>query len=388
MKEVLYDAWTLALKEINQLYRDRATLALTFIVPILMVSALGFALVGPSGGTALTFAMIGPSGGTSDTSTSIALVDDDHTQQSHDFHDSLKQVRTLKTIVESATREEAESLVQRGQVPGALIIPEGFGHHLKTEGRTFVILFTDNSKHFAPSFVRTAVAEAIQIFSRGLHGDQGTELFQISIDVRTLTGRAPGGWAYMPGLLAVAITISSFDDVVIAISRERERGTLIRLTLTPINLISLYLGKTLSTVLLTIARTTEMLLVFVVFFSVPIIGSLALVYLVTIMIAITTLALGFALSTRLRGETTITFVEIIATFPLFALTGALFPIQIMSASGQRVAWYLPWTYGVDALRRVITLGQGLFDISFDISMLLLATAIFMVLAIVMFERRI
>lgn len=375
MRQILGDAWTLARKEIRQLHRDPAALALTFIVPVLMIGALGFAMIG-------TTEQVG------EVSTLVVLVDDDQTSLSRSFRDVLGRVPELKMALTSPTKEKAQFLVESGRAPGAVIIPEGFAHHLLTQGRAFVIVFTDNSKHSAPGVVQAAVSKAIRQFASALYGDEANRRFLVSIHTRTLTGREPGGWANMPGLLAIAIVLSSFDDVVIAISRERERGTLTRLGLTPINLISLYLGKTISTVLLTIARTTEMLLVFVLLLGIPILGNLALVYLVTVMIGICTLGLGFALSTKLRGETTITIVEIIATFPLFALTGALFPIETMAEDGQRMAWFLPWTYGVDALRRVISLGQGLFAVGRDLSMLILATGLFMAVAVILFKRRI
>lgn len=375
MKQVLADAWILAWKEIAQLRRDPAALALTFIVPLLMVGALGFALIGAYGGNG-------------NVSTAVVLVDEDQTTQSITFRDALTHISELKTTLTSTTRDQAEAMVQSGRAPAAVIIPAGFEHHLLTRSNAFIIVFSDNSKHSTPGVVRNAVSKAIQRFSSDHSGDRANGGFIISVLSRTLTGREPGGWANMPGLLAIAVMLSSFDDVVIAISRERERGTLTRLGLTPINLVSLYLGKTMSTVLLTIARTSEMLLVFVLLLGIPIMGNLGLVYLVTVVIGICTLALGFALSTKLRGEATITIVEIIATFPLLALTGVLFPIELMAADGQRVAWLLPWTYGVDALRRVISLGQGIFEIGTDLSMLLLATGIFMASAIVLFKRRI
>lgn len=375
MRQVLADAWTLAWKEVTQLRRDPAALALTFIVPLLMVGALGFAVIGVYGGRS------------GEVTISIVLVDEDQTSLSIGFRDAVARVSGLKATTTATTRDQAELLVQSGQVPGALIIPQGFGHHLLTRESTFVIVVTDNSKHSAPGVVRAAISKAIQQFVSTLPESENGG-FQISVQSRTLTGREPGGWATMPGLLAIAVMLSSFDDVVIAISRERERGTLIRLALSPINLISLYLGKIMSTILLTSARTTEMLLVFVLVLGIPIMGNLGLVYLVTIVIGICTLALGFALSTKLRGEATITIVEIIATFPLLALTGVLFPIELMAEDGQRFAWLLPWTYGVDALRRVISLGQGLLQISTDLVMMLLATGIFMLFAVVLFKREI
>lgn len=375
MRQLLTDAWTLAWKEITQLRRDPAALALTFIVPLLMVGSLGFALIGVYGGR------------NGDVSISVVVVDEDQTSLSIGLRDSVALVSGLKATETATTRDQAELLVQSGQFPGALIIPQGFEHHLLTRENAFVIVFTDNSKHSAPGVVRTSISKAIEQFASRLKGPQIGN-FQISVETRTLTGREPGGWASMPGLLAIAVLLSSFDDVVIAITRERERGTLTRLGLTPINLISLYLGKTISTVLLTFARTTEMLLVFVLLLGIPMKGNVGLVYVVTVAIGICTLALGFALSTKLQGEATITIVEIITTLPLLFLTGIFLPTELMAEDGQRIAWLLPWTYGVDALRRVISLGQGLFEISTDLLMLSVATMAFMMMAVALFRRQI
>jgi ABC-2 type transport system permease protein len=170
-----------------------------------------------------------------------------------------------------------------------------------------------------------------------------------------------------------------------AISRERERGTFARLLLSPVNIISIYTGKTVATVILTAVRTTLMLIIFVLM-GLTIRGNILLIYLITSLIAVFTLSLGLVLSSRIRGSSTLTVLEIALTFPLFELAGVFQSPELLASGGRAIAWILPWTYGNEALRRVIYLGLGLHAISGDLLVLLISSLIMLPLATILSRR--
>jgi ABC-2 type transport system permease protein len=179
--------------------------------------------------------------------------------------------------------------------------------------------------------------------------------------------------------------LGGFDDIVNAISRERERGTFPRLTLSPVSLLAVYSGKMFATVVLTILRTALMLVIFSLY-GLVIRGNLILIFLTTIFIAVFTLSLGLMMSTRIRGSATLTVLEIAMTFPLFTLAGTFNSPLLLAPGGRAIADSLPWTYGNDALRRLIYLGAGLNAVAGDLLILFVSSLILMPIAILLSKR--
>lgn len=170
-----------------------------------------------------------------------------------------------------------------------------------------------------------------------------------------------------------------------AITRERERGTFPRLLLSPVNIVSIYTGKMIATVLLTAVRTTLMLIIFVLM-GLAIRGNILLVYLITSLIAVFTLSLGLVMSARIRGSSTLTVLEIALTFSLFQLAGVFQSPELLSSGGRAIAMMLPWTYGNEALRRVIYLGLRLDAITVDLLVLSLSSLIMLPIATMLSKR--
>src|SRR5208283_1140739 len=116
-------------------------------------------------------------------------------------------------------------------------------------------------------------------------------------------------------------------------------------------------------------------------------GNLILVFLTTVLIAMFTLSLGLVISSKVRSSSTLTVLEIAMTFPLFTLAGTGTSPMLLAPSGKAIALALPWSYGTDALRRVIYLGLGLPAIGGDLLILILCTGIRMPIALALAVRK-
>ena len=179
--------------------------------------------------------------------------------------------------------------------------------------------------------------------------------------------------------------LGAFDDIVNAICRERERGTFPRLTLSPVSLFAVYSGKMFATVVLTALRTALMLVIFALD-GVAVHGNLFLIFLTTTLIAIFTLSLGLAISTRIRSSSTLTVLEIAMTFPLFSLAGTTDSPLLLAPGGRAIANSLPWTYGNDALRRIMYLGLGFNVVIGDLIILFVSSFVLLPIAIILSKR--
>ncbi|HKM76368.1 MAG TPA: ABC transporter permease, partial [Candidatus Bathyarchaeia archaeon] len=216
----------------------------------------------------------------------------------------------------------------------------------------------------------------------------GVKNAEVEVIWRPISGRpVTTGDPYLPGLLGMIILLGAFDDIVNAICRERERGTFPRLILTPTSLLAIYSGKMAATVVLTIIRTAVMLVILRAT-GMIIRGSIPLVFLTTALIGTFTLATGLVISSRIRSSATLTFLEIAMTFPLLYLAGVWSAPLMLDPTGKFISLSLPWTYGNDALRRIMFLGLGLNSpsVSGDLLILLASTLILLPVALVLSKR--
>jgi ABC-2 type transport system permease protein len=140
-----------------------------------------------------------------------------------------------------------------------------------------------------------------------------------------------------------------------------------------------------ATVVLTILRTALMLLIFTLY-GLAIRGNLVLIFLTTILIAIFTLSVGLTISARIQGSATLTVLEIAMTFPLFSLAGTTNSPLLLAPGGSAIANALPWTYGNDALRRLIYLGSGFNAVAGDLLILFVASLVLLPIAILLSKR--
>jgi len=374
MMSFVRDTVAITGKELKQLRRDPVSLVLTIMFPILLI---GIFIVIVSAFSATTH------------NVPVVVADLDGTPASNALLDQLTQSRFIHVTQLVQTEDQAYQAVANGQVIGAIVIPQGFGAALAS-GNAFVIVSTDNSKLTSSTFVSAAVNQGAQdLVNEASLGEGGVnfavKLAPIAVITRPLSGRPPTGDPILPGFLGMIAILGGFDDIVNAISRERERGTFPRLTLSPVSLFAVYSGKMFATVVLTILRTALMLVIFSLY-GLVIRGSLTLIFLTTILIAVFTLSLGLMMSTRIRSSATLTVLEIAMTFPLFTLAGTFNSPLLLAPGGRAIADSLPWTYGNDALRRLIYLGAGLNAVAGDLLILFVSSLILMPIAILLSKR--
>jgi ABC-2 type transport system permease protein len=369
LKEIARDSAAIAAKELKQLSRDPVSLVLTFMFPILLI---GIFIVIVAAFSAPSF------------NIPVAVADLDNSPASKVLVDKItsSNIVSVKELV--PTEDQAYQLVQSGDVMGAVVIPKGFGDLLPT-GQAFVIIQTDNSKITAPTLIQASVNQDAQDLLSSSGAQFGIRAATVQVIVRPVSGRPPSGDPILPGFLGMIAILGAFDDIVNAISRERERGTFARLLLSPTNILSIYSGKMGATVLLTVVRTSLMLGIFLLM-GLAVRGNILLVYLTTSLIAVFTLSLGLVMSSRIRNTSTLTVLEIALTFPLFELTGVFQSPALLASGGRGIALSLPWTYGNEALRRVIYLGLGFNAIAGDLLVLLVSSIIMMPIAVILSKR--
>lgn len=338
-------------KEFLSLSRDKTSLFFTIAVPVLILLAFG-----------VSFTDRDP---VLSVELDIAVTNQDEEVFGDLFTQYLKDSDLINIKANTSTVTEAEELIKKGEVVGAVIIPQNFSYSILNNATAFILLKADDTKHGVSETLEAKIGKIVAEFAEKEITSGGTSF--LSIKDESISGLdMPTKAAAAPQVLGLALVFSCFDDTAGAIARERSKGTLTRLFISKISRWELFFGKTLSSVILTIFRTIILLLIVKFYFNVKIIGSIILIFIIATLIAVNTIGIGLVISVRSISERAVVIANFALMVPLIFLTGILQPIDLFPETTREAVKFIPFLWTNDALRRVIHLGQGLSFIGFNL----------------------
>jgi ABC-2 type transport system permease protein len=172
-----------------------------------------------------------------------------------------------------------------------------------------------------------------------------------------------------------------------SIVRERERGTIEQLIVTPIRPWELMLGKLLPYSILALLNTVEVLVIGAVWFGVPIRGSLLLIFALSALFLVTSLAIGLLASTVAKTQQEAMLTVMITMLPSIFLSGFFFPISAMPKILQWISYAIPLRYFLTIIRALLLKGVGVIELQTEIFALTIFGIILMGLATLRFRKR-
>src|SRR5208337_4213817 len=203
-------------------------------------------------------------------------------------------------------------------------------------------------------------------------------------------GVVPGTPSYFdfiaPGIMAMTVMMSVMTGLPVAISQEKEIGTLDGMMVAPINRLSIILGKTLAQTARGLLQGTIILVLAAVLFHVAIQGSIALVFGLLLLGVFSFVGLGIVITSFAKDQETAQMMMMTLMFPMMFLSGVFFPIQQMPWYMQDISKVLPLTYASSALRKVMVLGAGIPDITTELTVLIVFGVIMIAIAVPVFRR--
>lgn len=203
-------------------------------------------------------------------------------------------------------------------------------------------------------------------------------------------GVVSGGGSYIefmiPGLLMMTMITSVMTGLPRAIAYERDVGTLSGFLVAPISRASIIAGKVLGRMIRGIIQGIASLFLAMLLFGITIHGDLLLVILTLLLGVFSFVGLGIVLTSVAEDEETAGMIMMTLTMPMLFLSGIFFPIQMMPSFMQTISHWLPFTYAIDAIRRIMIFGVTFADISTDIIVLVTFGVIMLIIAIPLFNR--
>jgi ABC-2 type transport system permease protein len=343
--------FVVAWKELLQLRRDRMTLAMMVVLPFLQLMLFGYAI-------------------NTDVRHMPTLVyDQDKSAASRDFAQSMVATGFYDVVGHVRDYGEVEQALRRGVAKVALVVPPNFGAALASGKPARLQLIVDGSDpQTVASATNTASAMALSRSSELLVGrlaasGSGFGFEPIGLEPDTWYNPEVRTAVYVvPGLVGVILTMTMVMLTAMAVARERERGTLEQLIVSPVRPVELVLGKIAPYILIGYVQMTVILLAGHLIFRVPFRGSVPLLYALAFVFIAANLAIGLFFSTLARTQQQAMQMSFFFLLPNMLLTGFMFPFEGIPRPAQFPAEALPLTHFLRIVRSIVLKGGGFEDV--------------------------
>jgi ABC-2 type transport system permease protein len=357
-------------KEFIQMRRDRLTLGIMTAVPVIQLLLFGFAIQ------------------TEVRHIPTVVLDESRTPESRDLIAAFENTGNFRIVSHVDGRDALDDWIARGDAQAGIAIPHDFPRDLARGTTATVQVVVDASDPLSSQAALAAAAGVAQmrnlaILSAAAH----RPLLPLETRVRPRYNpglRSPN--YIVPGLVGVILTITLVLVTAMAIVRERERGTLEQLIVTPITRTELMLGKIAPYVGVGLVQMTTVLLLGRFVFDVPLTGNVLLLYAVALVFVVASLALGLFISTLVRTQQQAMQAAFFFVLPNILLSGFMFPRQAMPAVFQWIGAFLPLTHFLKVLRGILLKGVGVPELWREMLILVAFAAILIALSVRRFHK--
>lgn len=338
-----------AVKEFIQMRRDRLTFAMMVGIPLIQLALFGFAI------------------NSDPKHLPTALLSADHSEFSRTFEQSLINSGYFHIVSKPESEAEARRLLEIGDVQFVISIPVDFSRKLVRGERPAILVEADATDPAATSNALGALATLNQTaLSRDLDGPLAQLKSQPPpFDVVIHRSYNPEGitqYNIVPGLMGVILTMTLIMMTGLAMTRERERGTMENLLATPVRPLEVMLGKIVPYILVAYIQVGLILLAAHVVFQVPIQGSLALLLLCVLVFIAANLSVGMMFSTIAKNQMQAMQMTFFFFLPSILLSGFMFPFRGMPEWAQHIGEILPLTHFLRLVRGILLKGNGFVEI--------------------------
>ncbi len=344
-------------KEVLQLRRDRLTFAMMFGMPIVQLLLFGYAI------------------DTDPHRLPTAVIAADQSQITRTVLSALNNTGYMRFTHHLSSEDEANALLQRGEVQFVVTIPSDFTRRLVRGERAQILIDADATDPMAAANPLAAAGPSIaQALKRDFVGPLAglrdrTDAVEVVVQ-RRYNPEGKSRLNIVPGLLAVILTMTMVMMTALAVTRERERGTMENLLAMPVRPIEVMIGKIVPYIVIGAVQVTVILLVARVLFDVAIQGSVFLLATGTALFITVNLAIGFTISTLTQNQLQAMQASFFMMLPSILLSGFMFPFRGMPAWAQWIGETLPATHFMRVVRGVMLKGAGFDDISTELAALL------------------
>jgi ABC-2 type transport system permease protein len=345
--------WAIVVKEFIQMRRDRVTFGMMIGVPLMQLVLFGYAINADPKRlpTAVLMADYGPQGRT--------LL---HAIRNSDYFEFKRELRT---------EQEGRDVLARGEVQFVVNIPQNFTRDLLRGERPAILVEADATD---PAATSNAIGSLRVLLTTALRHDlKGPLAFLVAndepIDLRIHAQYNPEAitqYNIVPGLMGVVLTMTMVMITGLAITRERERGTMENLLSMPTRPFEVMVGKIIPYILVGYVQVGLILLAARLLFEVPMLGNIALLLLVAFVFISANLAMGITFSTLAENQLQAVQLSFFFFLPSLLLSGFMFPFRGMPVWAQAIGEVLPLTHFLRIVRGILLKGNGMEEVALQL----------------------
>jgi len=342
MNGLFFGLWPICRKEFTHLVRDPGTLFFALLLPLVQLLMFGYAV------------------DTNVRQITTAVLDESQTQESRELVAKLAASDVFKMVETVQSDDALYGAIRSAKVRVGVKIPYDYARRLQDGTTATVLVLVDGSDStVAGQAVNGATGVALEESLSRVTGAAAAIEVRPSVLYNPATRSAN---IFVPGLIAILLQVMIILLIALSLVRERERGTLEQLTMTPVKPLGLMVGKMIPYGVLGFGELCLILVIMRVVFQVPIHGSWLLLLAMSLPFLLTVLGLGLVISTRAQSQAEAFQMSMGTVLPSVFLSGYIFMIDTMPAFFRVVSHVIPATYYIQILRGIILRGAGFKDL--------------------------
>ena len=365
--------WAMVLKEFLQLKRDRITFGMVVGIPLVQLALFGYAI------------------NTDPKHMPTVVIAADHSEFARSFLAALEQSEYFRIVGEAPDEAAGRAALARGEAVFVLNVPANFTRDLLRGERPALLVEADATDPVATGTALGAVEQIARSVARKDAGGAtgyltaGEAPFRVHVH-RLYNPEASSRNNIVPGLMGVILTLMMVLMTGLAMTRERERGTMENLLAMPVRPFEVMAGKVVPYIAIGLLQVTLILLVAVFVFRVPFVGSLSALYLASLLFVAANLTVGIMLSSLAKNQLQAMQMTVFYFMPNLLLSGFMFPFQGMPKWAQGIGNVLPLTYFLRLVRGIFLKGSGWMDLWPSIWPLMVFTLVVMAIAVKFYRK--
>ncbi len=348
-------------KEFYHIFRDKRTMLILFGMPIAQILIFGYVVTNEI------------------KDADIAVLDYSEDNVTRQITDKLVSSGYFQLTRTLNSNSEIEEVLRSGEVKEVIVFEANFAERIKRDGLSNVQIIADASDANTANLIVNYTRSIILDYAKGMLGEIELPM-QIEPEVRMLFNEElKGAFMFVPGTMALILMLVSAMMTSISIAREKELGTMEILLVSPLRPMQIVLGKVMPYIGIAFINAVVIIIMGITVFDMPVLGSMTLLMIESLLFILMALALGILISTAANSQQVAMFMSMFALLlPTMLLSGFIYPIDNMPKILQWLSNILPPKYFIIIIKNIMLKGTGLLFVWKE-TLIIIAMAVFFIL---------
>jgi len=379
----LFRTWSVAVKEWQEVRRDRLFIGLAFVVPAFIIILYGYSM-------SMDVEQI-----------PLGIIDNDGTSMSRQYTEKFTQSRYFDFRGYLTNRRQVDPLLTSGQLRAVIEIPAHFEKHLQDGKEVEIQTLIDGSMPTRSQMIKGYViainaAESQRLASQAISQNQGISSEQafrsiqpFKLQVRYLYNQSLRSINTIgPTLMMLVLMVIPPFYTTLGVARERESGSIYNVYASTLTRFEFLAGKLFPYVVISILNSIVLFLIVTLVFGAPFKGDLSFLFFASVVYVICTTSIGLMISTLVRTQIAAELITgVVTIFPTFNFSGLLKPVDSMAGSDQVIAHMLPGMYYTDILQGSFLKGLGWQQLWPNVAILGIYSLVLLTISAFVFRKR-